>query len=192
MLAFNHPAREPVVVRVEVGLARLTEAHFDLAVVLEKPTLASTGASVTKAAAVADNPSEPQRHVPASQDVHSGLSRDEQSAPGWAWATLIAGGVGVGIAGGLELLRGDAESDAEHARVQLDKQAALDRMDHAMWGARIAGAAGAAFLLTSGILWWRDAQAAPETATAKATASITPIVTPSHAGLELTIVGDAW
>lgn len=187
-LVFSHEARPLLSVRVQVGLPRLTEAHFDLepALLNEPVPVAPNSVTSTSQASTPTAPIGSLPPTPRSPHVQDPIN-------GWGWATLVAGGVGLGLAGGLELVRRDAESDAREARIQLDKQAALDRMDRATLGARIAGAVGGALLLTSGVLWWRAAQdeSSGLTATA-ATSSFTPILTPWQAGLEFSLVGDVW
>jgi tetratricopeptide (TPR) repeat protein len=194
-LELTHEAHLPVSVRVEVALARLTEAHFDLVrasheglkhAPLPKPTAPQDVAPLPAAVT-------PKATQPAAQDSTPEPSLEPQSGNRWTFVTLIAGGVGVVVAGGLELVRRDAQSDVEVARVQLDKQAAIERMDQAMWGARVAGGLGGALLLTSGVLWWLDsgdAARAPEVASTGPT--LTPILTPSQAGLQFSVTRDLW
>src|SRR5690606_32038620 len=98
----------------------------------------------------------------------------------WGWVTLAAGSVGLSVTGGLELVRRNAESNAASTRVQIDKQAALERMDNAMWGARVAGAVGGALLLTSGALWWLGTRDA-----ADSSPGLTASVNPSQSGVEV-------
>src|SRR5690606_17896361 len=131
----------PLEVRVDVGLARLHEVHFDLAQTAPVHAVAPERRAVpteTPKSETAEAPSAPPaREHQTPQAIASATAGALNT---WGWVTLAAGGVGLGVAGGLELVRRDAESDAASTRVQVDKQAALERMDDAMWGARVAGA----------------------------------------------------
>lgn len=187
-LTLTHEGRVPLEVRVDVGLARLHEVHFDLARVATvdtevQQTSVSADETPKSASVIVAHPAAtvPRRQPPA-------LAAATGRAPNtWGWVTLAAGGVGLGVAGGLELVRRDAEADATAARVQVDKHAALERMDDAMWGARVAGALGGALLLTSGVLWWLGSGE-----TADSSPELTARVNPSQFGVEVSLVGEMW
>lgn len=201
-LSLSHDTYAPLAVRVGVGQARMTEVHLEL--VATSDTETSAQPPPVTAAPVAEPRVDPVQREPlrvaapppaappSAAPVESPTSRQALSLAPWPWVTLIAGGVGLGAAGGLELVRRDAEADAEAARVQLGKQDALDRMDQAMWGARIVGAVGGALLLTSGVLWWWDTRDSDGASRTAARPVLTPVLAPGQAGLQVSVTRDVW
>lgn len=114
------------------------------------------------------------------------LSSPSNTAQWWAWGTLAVGGVGVATAAGFELARRAAEADAETARVQLEKQSALERNDRYAAVARWTGAIGGLGVLTSGLIWLLDSSPA-ESASHRAF-----VITPKVNGVEVNVVGETW
>ncbi len=94
------------------------------------------------------SPSPPPQAAPTADDHFS--------VGPWKWVTLGVGAAALAASGGFEAARRSAESDAEDARTQLDKVAALDRMDSDQRLARILLGVGGGLVVAGAVLWVLD------------------------------------
>jgi len=79
-------------------------------------------------------------------------SAAERGVRVWTWAALGAGAGVLGAAGVFELLRRNAESDAEADRTQIGRAEKLDTMESRQTTARVLAGVGGALVLTGGVL----------------------------------------
>lgn len=136
------------------------------------PAATTSGATTSSATAAAEPPQSapgvgsagtmaPRLQAAMQEESRSDFGDTQQTL---AWIALAGGAVALGVAGGFELARSNAEDEAASARVQLDKEDALSRMSDRQLYARISGGVGAALLLGGGLLWFfsdSDDQASP-------------------------------
>lgn len=95
-----------------------------------------------------------QKTVGQKQSLDTPMGRESTSAglQPWPWVVVGAGAASLGAAGVFELLRRDAESDAENARYQPDYHTQRERMNTHQATARVLLGVGAA-LAVGGGLW---------------------------------------
>jgi tetratricopeptide (TPR) repeat protein len=119
--------------------------HDDAQQSFELPADRAIDLEVTLSESAAASESAPKTELPPPRVGHS--APREISVSPWTIAALATGVAGVGVAVGLEVARGRAESSAREAPTQIETLDEFRRMENFQLGARVAvGAGGAIFV----------------------------------------------